>query len=171
MFSIICDGTISTVVCLFFINRFHANWTFKYTATYFVYRLHVFRCFGMNPSSLVACRKFIPRGVLTETWCSCHKQEYPTSCWQSHSRDSSWTEMLQIIKSYCHRATSGRGKAPESDGSFFENYTALAWRQENRRLRAASEVSSTSLVPASFSWFICGKPQVFLPLSLSFSLS
>ncbi|BFZ17626.1 hypothetical protein BsWGS_20665 [Bradybaena similaris] len=47
--------------------------------------------------------------------------------------------MLQIIKSYCHRATSGRGKAPESDGSFFENYTALAWRQENRRLRAASE--------------------------------
>ncbi|KAK7502304.1 hypothetical protein BaRGS_00006257 [Batillaria attramentaria] len=27
----------------------------------------------------------------------------------------------------------------ESDGSFFESYTALAWRQENKRLRAASE--------------------------------
>lgn len=29
----------------------------------------------------------------------------------------------------------------ESDGNFFESFTALSWRQENKRLRATSEVS------------------------------
>ncbi|KAL4240531.1 Protein kinase C conserved region 2 (CalB) [Mactra antiquata] len=29
----------------------------------------------------------------------------------------------------------------ESDGNFFENFTALSWRQENKRLRATNEVA------------------------------
>ena len=34
----------------------------------------------------------------------------------------------------------------EADGNFFESFTALSWRQENRRLRAHSDVS--------YYWFI-----------------
>lgn len=30
----------------------------------------------------------------------------------------------------------------EADGNFFESFTALAWRQENKRLRAHSDVST-----------------------------
>jgi hypothetical protein len=32
-------------------------------------------------------------------------------------------------------------RVQESDGAFFESFTALAWKQENRRRRIASEVS------------------------------
>ncbi|XP_059157162.1 BAI1-associated protein 3-like isoform X2 [Physella acuta] len=47
--------------------------------------------------------------------------------------------MLQMIKSYCQKSNSQLSRVQESDGSFFESYTSLAWRQENKRLRAASE--------------------------------
>ena len=33
-------------------------------------------------------------------------------------------------------------RVQESDGNFFESFTALAWKQENRKRRAASEVST-----------------------------
>ena len=33
-------------------------------------------------------------------------------------------------------------RVQESDGNFFENFTALSWRQENKRLRATNEVSA-----------------------------
>ncbi|XP_064637155.1 BAI1-associated protein 3-like isoform X4 [Lineus longissimus] len=36
-------------------------------------------------------------------------------------------------------AELGNPKVQESDGSFFESFTALSWKQENRRLRAANE--------------------------------
>lgn len=34
-------------------------------------------------------------------------------------------------------------RVQESDSNFFESFTALSWRQENKRLRAASDVSIT----------------------------
>ena len=49
--------------------------------------------------------------------------------------------MLRILKTVYNKAfTPANCRVQESDGSFFESYTALAWRQENKRLRAASEV-------------------------------
>ena len=49
--------------------------------------------------------------------------------------------MLRMLKSVYNKAfTPANCRVQESDGSFFESYTALAWRQENKRLRAASEV-------------------------------
>ena len=36
-------------------------------------------------------------------------------------------------------------RVQESDGNFFESFTALSWRQENKRLRAASDVSTFEL--------------------------
>ncbi|GFO38152.1 Bai1-associated protein [Plakobranchus ocellatus] len=50
-------------------------------------------------------------------------------------------KMLKMLKSYYQKSTSPRCRVQESDGSFFESYTALAWRQENKRLRAASELT------------------------------
>ncbi|KAK7113155.1 hypothetical protein V1264_012499 [Littorina saxatilis] len=48
--------------------------------------------------------------------------------------------MLRILKTVVTKAlTPNHCRVQESDGSFFESYTALAWRQENKRLRAASE--------------------------------
>ena len=35
-------------------------------------------------------------------------------------------------------------RVQESDGNFFENFTALSWRQENKRLRATNEVGAYS---------------------------
>ncbi|CAI9723928.1 Hypothetical predicted protein [Octopus vulgaris] len=36
-------------------------------------------------------------------------------------------------------------KVQESDGNFFESFTALSWRQENKRLRATSELDLATL--------------------------
>ncbi|XP_076458622.1 BAI1-associated protein 3-like [Babylonia areolata] len=48
--------------------------------------------------------------------------------------------MLRILKTVYHKAFSpANNSVQESDGSFFEGFTALAWRQENKRLRAATE--------------------------------
>lgn len=38
----------------------------------------------------------------------------------------------------------------EADGNFFESFTALSWRQENKRLRAHSDVSYYCFISDSF---------------------
>lgn len=42
------------------------------------------------------------------------------------------TNKMSLIDTY---------RVQESDSNFFESFTALSWRQENKRLRAASDVS------------------------------
>ncbi|KAJ8319416.1 hypothetical protein KUTeg_004507 [Tegillarca granosa] len=50
----------------------------------------------------------------------------------------------------------------ESDGNFFENFTALSWRQENKRLRATSEDGNDKIPPSELQFAI--KPK-FQPLN------
>ena len=37
-------------------------------------------------------------------------------------------------------------RVEQSDGAFFESFTALVWKQENRKRRAASEVNNTIIL-------------------------
>ncbi|PVD39324.1 hypothetical protein C0Q70_01954 [Pomacea canaliculata] len=68
--------------------------------------------------------------------------------------------MLKILKSYCNRSSVPAYRVQESDGSFFENYTALAWRQENKRLRAASEGEKDADKPPPLEIQFAAKPKV-----------
>lgn len=49
-----------------------------------------------------------------------------------------------VISSLCFPLLSGPIRVQESDGSFFESYTALCWKQENRRLQVLREDDITS---------------------------
>ncbi|KAH8037815.1 hypothetical protein HPB51_017315 [Rhipicephalus microplus] len=61
----------------------------------------------------------------------------------SHSHvikhDSAHVPLRQMV--YMIRPTLGRYSVQDSDGGFFEDFTALSWKQENRRLQASREVS------------------------------
>ncbi|XP_055875420.1 BAI1-associated protein 3-like isoform X3 [Biomphalaria glabrata] len=78
--------------------------------------------------------------------------------------------MIQIIKSYCQKSNSGRCRVQESDGSFFESYTSLAWRQENKRLRAASEDDKDYDRPPPVEIQFATKPQIQKPSRKEFEL-
>ncbi|XP_045213590.2 BAI1-associated protein 3-like isoform X3 [Mercenaria mercenaria] len=51
-------------------------------------------------------------------------------------------------------------KVQESDGNFFENFTALSWRQENKRLRATNEDDRDSTKPPPSETQFVQKPKL-----------
>lgn len=53
------------------------------------------------------------------------------------------TEVKSINMTTNQKSLIDTYRVQESDSNFFESFTALSWRQENKRLRAASDVSIT----------------------------
>ena len=53
-------------------------------------------------------------------------------------------DMLRSLKAlYTKAIPSVNCRVQESDGNFFESFSALAWKQQNKRLRAVGEVSES----------------------------
>ncbi|XP_052791167.1 BAI1-associated protein 3-like isoform X2 [Mya arenaria] len=61
-------------------------------------------------------------------------------------------------------------KVQESDGNFFENFTALSWRQENKRLRATNEDDRDTSKPPPLENQYAPKPSLHSPSKKEFEM-
>ncbi|KAL8587515.1 hypothetical protein ACOMHN_000921 [Nucella lapillus] len=70
--------------------------------------------------------------------------------------------MLRMLKTVYQKAfTPSNCSVQESDSSFFEAFTALAWRQENKRLRAATEGEKDAEKPPPSEILFGTRPELY----------